>query len=47
MFNIGDTVEVHSDKYKIDFVGIVKRTVLKYSGNLTCNMTLLNAEVIA
>ena len=44
---IGDTVEVHSDKYKVDFVGIVKRTVLKYSGNLTCNMTLLNAEVIA
>ena len=43
---IGDTVEVHSNKYKIDFVGIVKRTVLKYSGNLTCNMTLLNAEVI-
>lgn len=43
---IGDTVEVHSAKYKIDFVGIVKRTVLKYSGNLTCNMTLLNAEVI-
>lgn len=43
---IGDTVEVHSDRYKIDFVGIVKRTVLKYSGNLTCNMTLLNAEVI-
>lgn len=43
---IGDTVEVHSDKYKIDFVGIVKRTVLKYSGSLTCNMTLLNAEVI-
>ena len=43
---IGDTVEVHSTKYKIDFVGIVKRTVLKYSGNLTCNMTLLNAEVI-
>lgn len=43
---IGETVEVHSDKYKLDFVGIVKRTVLKYSGNLTCNMTLLNAEVI-
>lgn len=43
---IGDTVEVHSTKYRIDFVGIVKRTVLKYSGNLTCNMTLLNAEVI-
>lgn len=43
---IGETVEVHSAKYKIDFVGIVKRTVLKYSGNLTCNMTLLNAEVI-
>lgn len=43
---IGDTVEVHSNKYRIDFVGIVKRTVLKYSGNLTCNMTLLNAEVI-
>lgn len=43
---IGETVEVHSNKYKIDFVGIVKRTVLKYSGNLTCNMTLLNAEVI-
>ena len=43
---IGETVEVHSTKYKLDFVGIVKRTVLKYSGNLTCNMTLLNAEVI-
>lgn len=43
---IGDTVEVHSDKYRLDFVGIVKRTVLKYAGNLTCSMTLLNAEAI-
>ena len=43
---IGETVEVHSNRYKIDFVGIVKRTVLKYSGSLTCSMTLLNAEVI-
>lgn len=43
---IGDTVEVHSKRYKLDFVGIVKRTTLKYAGNLTCTMTLLNAEVI-
>lgn len=42
---IGDTIKVHSEKYKLDFVGIVKRSVLKYAGNLTCNMTLLNAEV--
>lgn len=44
--HIGDTVKVQSNKYNIDFVGIVKRNVIKYSGHLSCEMTLLNAEVI-
>lgn len=42
---IGDTVEVHSEKYKLDFVGIVQRCTFKYAGSLKCTMTLLNAEV--
>ena len=44
---VGDTVVVQSDRYAIDYTGIVKRAVYRYDGGLSCNMTLLNAGVYA
>lgn len=44
---VGDTVVVDSAKYKLYFVGIVKRSTIRYAGNLTCTMDLLNAEVLS
>jgi hypothetical protein len=44
---VGDTVVVQSNRYAIDYTGIVKRAVYRYDGGLSCNMTLLNAGVYA
>ena len=44
---VGDTVHVNSEKYKLDFTGIIKRATYKYAGNLTCELSLLNAEVVS
>lgn len=44
---IGDTVEVHSVAYNMDFIGIIKRIKIKYAGYLESEMTLMNAEVLA
>ena len=47
LMEIGDVISVHSAKYKIDFVGILKRAEYKFNGSLSCNITLLNAEVVS
>ena len=44
---VGDTIHIDSDKYKLSFIGIIKRATYKYAGNLSCELTLLNAEVVA
>ena len=47
LMEIGDVISVHSVKYKVDFVGILKRAEYKFNGSLSCTITLLNAEVVA
>lgn len=43
---IGDTVQIESAKYKLSFTGIIRRATYRYAGNLTCELSLLNAEVV-
>ena len=46
LLNIGDKVIVHSDKYNVAFTGVIQRMAYKYAGSLSCEMVLLNMEVL-
>lgn len=46
LLEIGDTIQVSSQRYKTSFLGIIKRMKFKYNGALSCEMTLMNAEVV-
>lgn len=46
LLNIGDKVVVSSTKYNLNYTGIIQRMNYKYAGGLTCDMTLLNAEIL-
>lgn len=43
---IGDTAQVNSERFGINFTGIVKRIVHTYDGGYSSIVTLLNAEVV-
>lgn len=46
LLNIGDKIVVSSTKYNLNYTGIIQRMHYKYTGGLTCDMTLLNAEIL-
>ena len=46
LLEIGDTIDVESERYGITLAGIIKRMHFKYNGGLSCEVTLLNAEVV-
>lgn len=46
LLNIGDKIVVSSTKYNLNYTGIVQRMNYKYAGGLTCDMTLLNTEIL-
>ena len=46
LLNIGDRVLVRSAKYNLEFSGIIQRMAYKYAGSLSCEMLLLNTEVL-
>jgi len=43
---LGDKIEVHSIKYKTDYVGILSNAQYDYEGSLSCKMTLINASFL-
>lgn len=46
LLEIGDCVYIDSERLGIEFTGIIKRADYYYDGGLTCDYTLLNAEVV-
>lgn len=46
LLSIGDKIQVISEKYNLNFIGILQRANYKYVGSLSCEITLLNAEII-
>lgn len=46
LLNTGDKIRVKSEKYKLDFTGILKRIRYKYVGSLSCEITLLNSDIL-
>lgn len=43
---IGDKIRVQSDRFGIDFEGIVYRAKYQYNGSLKCSMTLLDSSIL-
>jgi hypothetical protein len=43
---IGDKVQVKSAKYNLDYTGVIQRLKYRYDGGLTCEMTLLNSDIL-
>jgi len=43
---IGDRVLVQSDRYKLNYNGLIMQMKYKYRGGLSCEMTLLNANLL-
>lgn len=46
LLNIGDRVLVQSTKYNLSFDGIIQRMSYKYAGGLSCDMLLLNNDIL-
>lgn len=46
LLNVGDKVRVQSERYNLDFTGILKRISYKYIGSLSCEITLLNSDIL-
>lgn len=46
LLSIGDRIKVQSTKYALNFDGIIQRLTYKYAGGLSCEMTLLNSEIV-
>ena len=46
LLNIGEKLRVQSDKYNLDFTGIIQRINYRYAGSLSCEITLLNSEIL-
>lgn len=47
LLELGDVISVVSDKYKVNFTGILKRAEYSFNGSLSCKITLLNVEVLS
>ena len=46
LFNVGEKLRVQSDKYNLDFTGIIQRINYRYEGFLSCEITLLNSSIL-
>ena len=46
LLNIGDKIRVQSARYNLDFTGVVQRIKYNYVGSLSCEITLLNSEIL-
>ena len=46
LLNIGEKLRVQSDKYNLDFTGIIQRINYRYEGFLSCEITLLNSSIL-
>ena len=46
LLNIGDKIRVQSAKYNLDFTGILQRVKYNYIGSLSCEITLLNSDIL-
>lgn len=46
LLNVGDKVCVQSEKYNLDFTGVLQRINYKYVGSLSCEITLLNSAIL-
>lgn len=46
LLNIGDKIRVQSANYNLDFTGILQRVSYKYIGSLSCEITLLNSDIL-
>lgn len=46
LLNVGDKVVLQSTKYKLDFTGVVQRLSYRYSGSLSCEMSLINNDIL-
>jgi len=47
LVEIGDILTIHSDKYNTDFTGSLQYAYYHYDGSLSCDVTLLNKDVIS
>lgn len=45
-YHLGDKLTVKSDKYKLNFTGILQRAEYVYDGALRCDITLINSLVL-
>ena len=43
---LGDKIQIDSNRYKVQYSGVVTRVSYEYIGNLTCKMLLADASVI-
>lgn len=46
LLNVGDKICVQSEKYNLDFTGVLQRINYKYAGSLSCEITLLNSAIL-
>lgn len=46
LLNIGDKVVIQSTKYNLDFTGIIQRMSYAYDGGLSCELKLLNVDIL-
>lgn len=46
LLNVGDKIRVQSERYNLDFTGIIQRINYSYVGFLSCEITLLNSSIL-
>ena len=46
LLNVGDKIRVQSERYNLDFTGVLQRINYKYVGSLSCEITLLNSDIL-
>lgn len=46
LLNIGDKITIQSNKYSLNYTGIILRAKYIYIGSLTCELTLLNSLIL-
>lgn len=46
LFKLGEKLHVVSDKYGVDFSGLLVRQHYKYDGSLSCDITLMNSKIM-
>lgn len=46
LYKVGDKIRVQSNRYNVDYTGVIQRLNYIYDGGLRCEMTLLNSEIV-